>query len=142
MTAAAEALAAPRGSAVAAADRRGRTTVSGRALRAVAASGVAVELGVPRKDVSVELRDERGRLAVLVRTPVVVDAADGAPNGSSVGASAGATDGVGRDVLTRAEAARARAARDLADLGGAGVGVCCLVVTEIRLQDHRRRELS
>ena len=99
---------------------RGRTQVSGRALRSVAAAAAAVALGVPRRDVHVDLADDGGRLAVVVRAPVVV--ADGTSDGD------GGPEGT---VVARAEAGRQRDARALADLAGAGVGSCRLVVTSV-----------
>jgi hypothetical protein len=109
---------------------RGRTTVSGRALRSVAAAAVAAELGVGHREVHVDISDDGGRLAVVVRTPVTVDETlvDGGP-----------ADGTGSGtVVALAEAARQRVARDLADLAGAGVGSCRLVVTAVELVTRGR----
>lgn len=104
---------------------RGRTQVSGRALRSVAAAAAAVALGVPRRDVHVDLTDDGGRLAVVVRTPVLV--ADGDVGSGSSDADGG-SEGT---VVARAEAARQQVARALAELAGAGVGSCRLVVTAV-----------
>ena len=114
-------------------DLRGRTEVSGRALRFVAAAAASVALGVPRRDVHVDLTDDGGRLAVVVRTPVTVVSADGSADASAVGD--GAPEG---SAVARAEAARQRVARSLAELAGAGVGSCRLVVTAVRVTGRDR----
>ena len=116
--------AAPAGAAL-----RGRTEVSGRALRSVAAAAASVALGVPRGDVHVDLADDGGRLAVVVRTPVtVLDRAAGEEG----------DDGPEGTVVARAEQARRRVARSLAELAGAGVGSCRLVVTAVRVTARDR----
>jgi hypothetical protein len=116
---------------------RGLTTVSGRALRSVAAAAAAAALGVPRRDVHVDLSDDGGLLAVVVRTPVVV-ADDAAPAGGNDETDDGTDDGAEGTVVARAEAARRRVARDLADLAGAGVGSCRLVVTSVEVTTRGR----
>ncbi|WP_088287140.1 hypothetical protein [Kineosporia sp. A_224] len=105
---------------------RGRTTVSGRALRSVAAAAAAAELGVGHREVHVDLSDDGDRLAVVVRAPVTVDE------------SLVAADGGTGTVLALAEAARQRVARDLTALAGAGVGSCRLVVTAVELVTRGR----
>lgn len=125
--------------------RRGRNVISSRALRRVVSAVTADQLDVAASDVSIELADDRGDLAVTARTPIrTAPLAVGSAASASASASASRRNGAGT-MLGRLAQAQTTIQNRCLTLTGTTISRVDLHVTRVDLgtrstgRDERRR---
>lgn len=111
---------------------RGRTTISSRALDRVAAAVSAEALGVDTGQVSVDLADHAGDLAIAVRSPIRV------PPLRRIQADASAVERSGGTLLERAAQAQEQIGTRVGALTGSSVARVTVRLTGAVVLTERR----
>ncbi len=102
----------------------GRVAVTARALERTVTAIAAERLGVPRRDVSITLADDRGLLSISVTGPLRVAALREPRRGPGV--------------LTRIETARTAILDDVTRILGSTVGLVSVTVSRAVILDEKR----
>lgn len=112
--------------------KRGRTTVSPRALERVVSAVTADTFGVTARAVHVDLSDRNGLLALKIRTPTQVVSLDRVKQAPAVVAASGGT------LIQRTINAQTRIRERVSELSGAQIVHVTLQITGINTQVGRR----
>lgn len=111
---------------------RGRTRILPRALRQIASMVTAESLGVSPREVSVELGDDHGMLALTIRTPIQVVALRRVLHEPKV------VDAHGGTILERSAVAHWEIRRRVGELTGFDIGQVTVHLTGTNIARDRR----
>lgn len=111
---------------------RGRTRIVPRALRRIVGIVTAESLGVASNEVSVELADDHGMLALTISTPIRVVSLQRITREPALIARTGGT------ILGRSAASQTEIRRRVGELTGADIGRVTVRLTGVDLTPERR----
>ncbi|SEM86549.1 hypothetical protein E3O25_04625 [Cryobacterium sp. TMT1-3] len=111
---------------------RGRTRIVPRALRQIVGMVTAESLGVTPNQVSVELGDDHGRLALTISTPIRVVSLQRVTREPALIARTGGT------ILARSATSQTEIRRRVGELTGADIGRVTVRLTGVDVSPERR----